>query len=78
LGIFLAKNIHPNWSNPWAFGPPKGMKNALCPATALPFVIPSEAERICSSADLLGNVFRQSVAKWRDLLFSLPVFTHHL
>jgi hypothetical protein len=42
---------HPNWSNPWAFGPPKGMKNALCPATTLlgsatlPFVISTEAER---------------------------------
>jgi hypothetical protein len=38
--------VGPEWS--WACGPPKGMKNAFCPATALhgsvalPFVTPTE------------------------------------
>jgi hypothetical protein len=51
--------VGPEWS--WACGPPKEMKNACRPATALygsaalPFVIPTGAKRsggICSSADL--------------------------
>jgi hypothetical protein len=55
----------PVWS--LACAPPKVMKNALCPATALhgsvalPFVIPTEAKRsggICSSADLSWKCFR--------------------
>jgi hypothetical protein len=70
---------------PWAFGPPKEMKIAdnlrLCPShvtvakvtATLPFVIPSEAEgpavRLSRPKTSHGNVFRQSVAKWRDLGF---------
>jgi hypothetical protein len=60
----------------WACGPTKAMKNVLCPATAfhgsvaLPFVIPSEAEGSAVPRTSLGNVFRPSVAQWRDLRFS--------
>src|ERR1700678_2020149 len=58
----------------WACGPPKVMKNTFCPPTALlgsialPFVIPSVAEGSAVPRTIPGNVFRQSVAKWRDLL----------
>jgi hypothetical protein len=59
----------------WACRPPKVMKNAFCPATALhgsvtlPFVIPSEAEGSAVPRTIPGNVFRQHSA--RDLRFSL-------
>src|SRR5258708_15453414 len=123
---------HPDRRSHWPTGPPKVMKNALCPATALhgsfalPFVIPTELGGRVRSAitqftvsaeiegcpSLLrpgipatnlqwkptfpfvslgpkrsgasavprtfpGNVFRQSVAQWRDLLF-LFRFSHTL
>jgi hypothetical protein len=46
---------------------------ALHESAALPFVISTEAQRsgeISVLTPLPGNVFRQSVAQWRDLRFS--------
>jgi hypothetical protein len=46
---------------------------ALRESAALPFVISTEAQRsgeISVLTPLPGNVFRQSVAQWRDLRFS--------
>jgi hypothetical protein len=44
-------------------------------SATLPFVIPSEAEgpavRLSRPKTYRGNVFRQSVAQWRDLRFNL-------
>jgi hypothetical protein len=62
----------------WACGPPKVMKNTFCPpiallgSIALPFVIPSVAEGSAVPRTIPGNVFRQSAAKWRDLLLTHP------
>ena len=62
----------------WACGPPKGMKNAFCPVTALhgsvafPFVIPSAAEGSAVQRTFRGNVFRPSVAEWSDLQLRHP------
>jgi hypothetical protein len=59
-------------------GPSKVMKNRFSSATTLsrsatlPFVISTEAKRsgeISVWMLLLGNVFRQSKAQWRDLRF---------
>jgi hypothetical protein len=63
-------------------GPPKVVKNAFCPATTLhgsvtlPFVIPSVAEGSAVLRTIPGNIFRQSVAKWRDLLFLSEITSH--
>jgi hypothetical protein len=60
--------------------PTKVVKNALCPATALPgsfalpFVIPTEAEGSAVPRTFHGNVFREGAAKWRDPLF---LFSSH-
>ena len=57
--------------------PAQGDEKRLGPATtlyrtvALSFVIPSEAEGSAVPRIFPGNVFRQSVAEWRDLRFSV-------
>ena len=73
-----ATNLSSRPEKSWACCPPKVMKNAFSPATALhgsaalSFVIPSEAEGSAVPRTIPGNVFRQGVAKWRDLLFARP------
>ena len=53
--------------------PTQADEKRLGPATtiygtkALSFVIPSEAERSAVPRTFPGNVFRRSVAEWRDL-----------
>jgi hypothetical protein len=55
-----------------------GPATTLYGTVALSFVIPSEAEGSAVPRTFPGNVFRQSVAKWRDLLLLFPVLTHPL
>jgi hypothetical protein len=62
--------FRPEWS--WACGPPKEMKNAFCPTTALhgsvalPFCHPERSRGICSSADLSWKCFsrERSGVEW--------------
>jgi hypothetical protein len=49
-----------------------GQATTFYGTVALSFVIPSEAEGSAVPRTCPGNVFRQSVAQWRDLRFSFP------